>query len=134
MSDISPSYDEIAAAREWWADLSSDMPAGVRGLWFGIADGTEEEPSRVVYVAGTATCEPDDRDADWAAEEYIWRPEEEFVLDEDAAKLLGDDWDLVADYVASLVRSLEAHEAGDIEGVAVGFEGGTPVYVWPGTT
>ena len=101
MSETTPSYDEIAAAREWWAEPSSDMPAGVRGLWFGIADGTEEEPSRVVYVAGTATCEPDDRDA-------------------------------VADYVASLVRSLEAHAAGDIDGVAVGFEGGTPVYVWPG--
>ena len=111
----------IGRAMDWWKVLGAEAPSGLEGLWFGLvqlSDGGWH-----IYVAGTATFDADDENADWAVGPYAWWPETPdryFPFPQADTDSIEDALDAAADFV----RDLAPWATMPVRGVATGFDAG----------
>ena len=129
LHDMAP--DSTESLRNWWRGVSSDLPADVRGLWFGLADLVSDggRVERTLYVAGATTFDADDG-GDWAVDP-AWMPQERYVVVDEIAELPVDDWRGAEQMLVELIEGLAPQSASPaIKGVAVGFDGGDAIVVW----
>jgi hypothetical protein len=126
--------DDLAVAQQWWSVLAPQMPSGVAGLWFGMTELVRgSAPTRTMYVAGCPTFDVDDETAEWATD-YVWWPDGRYVVLPGLAGMSADGldgWDAVLDHAAAVIRRLRPQADVDVDGVAVGFDDGDFVLVWP---
>jgi hypothetical protein len=124
--------DDVSVLRDWWSVLKPKVPAGIAGIWFGIADLAfdGQQPRRTIYVAGCSEFDPADPSAEWAVGPYAWWPDGRYVSPPGLAHLPGENYTAVLEHAAAILSAIGPHEGLDVDGVAVGFDDGDFLIIW----
>ena len=126
---------DVAVGRDWWLELAPEVPAAVRGLWFGLFvtsadDGSEQH---AMYVSGTREFATGDG-GEWASD-TIWEPAGRYVRLPGLAEIAAAEWRVALDHAVQVVTAIEPwmDAPASLYGVGSGFDDGDVVVVWART-